>query len=267
MIHFDEAPFPEPFGPEYLRPAQPECTDCLCCTAALCERGRASVRQCLGHASADSAAAVAECPCSSSSTPGTLAYRTVMIRAVTRALSKPLPVDVEQLLRTLADPDTPFCDPTVLLPVLTGYGMAEWQDNRPAVTAAGLAYLRARSDEWTKTPVLVHDIDAKAGTARVVVVQRATDRAIAFPVTVLANEGTGLAAHQLAGVVLHAYANCQALSDDEVVLTNVTNPNPPPVRPARGARLQSVDGGLLTGLLSTGKDQSTAVAGAADGEL
>lgn len=36
----DDAPFPEPFGPIYQRPASPPCPDCECCSAALCGKAR-----------------------------------------------------------------------------------------------------------------------------------------------------------------------------------------------------------------------------------
>jgi hypothetical protein len=53
---YDEAPFPEPWGPEYVRPAGPPCPDCTCCTKLLCETARERGVSC--SAVSDSPAAV-----------------------------------------------------------------------------------------------------------------------------------------------------------------------------------------------------------------
>lgn len=36
----DDDYFPEPFGPEYVRPAPAGCPNCRCCTARLCEQAK-----------------------------------------------------------------------------------------------------------------------------------------------------------------------------------------------------------------------------------
>ena len=45
-MSLDDAPFPEPFGPIYERPASAPCPDCECCSAALCGKARAELAPC-----------------------------------------------------------------------------------------------------------------------------------------------------------------------------------------------------------------------------
>uniref|UniRef100_UPI003F49B3D6 hypothetical protein n=1 Tax=Nonomuraea sp. CA-251285 TaxID=3240002 RepID=UPI003F49B3D6 len=61
-----EYAIPEPFGPIYERPANPDCPDCDCCTAVLCERGRSSLWGCLlaDNTDPELRKRLAECPCS-----------------------------------------------------------------------------------------------------------------------------------------------------------------------------------------------------------
>lgn len=84
----NEYPFHEPFGPEYATPDPTRCPDCACCTRRLCMRGRATAWRCIGSTSAtDDAerAAIAACPCSAETTPGTEAHRAAQVRAEQRA--------------------------------------------------------------------------------------------------------------------------------------------------------------------------------------
>ncbi|MFJ6561999.1 hypothetical protein ACIQMV_19485 [Streptomyces sp. NPDC091412] len=240
-MSYDE-PFHEPFGPQYVRPPQGPCPNCPCCTAALCERGRASVLECAGHAGDEHKATVRHCPCSAESTRGTLAWRAAMIRAVTAGTEKPLLPDAEALLRSLAAGE-PLTDPAGLLPQLTVRRYAAFEECRPVVTEFGRAYLAARTEPRTATPVVVHDVDQKARTARVVVVAYSTETPVTVPMDQLATGYTGLTADRLPGKVLHAEVNTQVDDPDDIVLTRVRNPQlpPPPFKP----------GGFITGLLST----------------
>lgn len=218
------------FGPEYVRPQNPDCPDCLCCTAALCERGRASVQRCAGHVDDGHRSTVAGCPCSAESTHGSLAWRMLRIRAVTAATEGPLPVALEAALRgvehgtVVADGDG----------VLAAWGMVEGQEDGVRLTEYGRLFLVARTESRQSTAVLVHDVDVRARTARVVVVGRATGRALTVPMDQLANDHTGLTPQELPGVMLHAYANCGAVRDDDVVLTRVSNPRLPATRSVAG---------------------------------
>jgi hypothetical protein len=76
----DDAPFPEPFGPEYVRPANPDCPKCSCCTAALCERGRMSALGCVAHAAGGDLAAIGRCPCSAETAEGSAAWMAAQVR-------------------------------------------------------------------------------------------------------------------------------------------------------------------------------------------
>lgn len=73
-------PLEDPEGHRWVRPANPDCPNCDCCTAVLCERGRENVFGCLGRSSdfdPDVRKRVGDCPCSAGTTPGTAAYRTI----------------------------------------------------------------------------------------------------------------------------------------------------------------------------------------------
>lgn len=60
---FDEAPFPEPFGPEYVAPEPAPCPNCKCCTARLCARAENAHTTCALTAVGDDVAIVKGCPC------------------------------------------------------------------------------------------------------------------------------------------------------------------------------------------------------------
>ncbi|MFJ3249167.1 hypothetical protein [Streptomyces sp. NPDC086782] len=242
-MSYEDEPFHEPFGPQYISPPQADCPNCPCCTAQLCERGRASLLECRGHVDDSRRAVVERCPCSAESTRGTLAWRAARIRAVTAATEKLLPADTEALLRSLVGGE-PVTDPAGLLPQLTVRRYVTFEGNRPVVTELGRAYLGARVEPRTATPVLVQDVDQKARTARVVVVGYSTETPVTVPMDQLANGHTGLTVDQLPGKVLHAEANTQAGDPDDIVLTRVRNPQLPPEAPFK-------PGGFVCGLLST----------------
>ncbi|MEV6738611.1 hypothetical protein AB0N14_17450 [Streptomyces sp. NPDC051104] len=233
MSYDEEGPFHEPFGPEYVRPKQADCPNCPCCSAALCERGRADVTGCTNHTSDETRATVAGCPCSAESTHGAMAWHMARIRAVTAAKTKPLLPAAETLLREIAT-EQPVNDPDgTLLPQLTVRRYVELGENGPRLTAFGRLYLDARVEQWAATAVTVVDVDKKARLARVVLARRVADSTVSVPMYQLANSGTGLGVDELPGVTLHAYANTAAARDEDVVLFGISNPRvpAPPYKP------------------------------------
>lgn len=237
----DDAGMVESFGPTYVRPTPPVCANCTCCTGELCALGRASTRQCVGHVRDEERAAVTDCPCSSETAHGSLAWRAVRVRAVTAATEKPVPAPLEALLRAVAD-GVVVSDPGDGLRVLAARRYLDLPETGPRLTEFGRLYLAARREARQATPVIVQDVDVRTRTARVVVVGRRTDRTVTVPMDQLANRHTALTPAQLPGAVLHAHANCAAVLDDDVVLTQVRNPRLPvfPFRPSRfsmGARV------------------------------
>lgn len=87
---------------KHLRLAQIECADCSCCTARLCEKGRAHPFECEGFANAEAKALVRGCPCSADTTPGTASHAAALLRAERHAVERPLAGTVEFLLRSVA---------------------------------------------------------------------------------------------------------------------------------------------------------------------
>lgn len=218
------------FGPEYVRPPNPDCPDCSCCTAALCERGRVSVRECAGHVDDEHRSVVTGCPCSSESARGSLAWRVLRIRAVTAATEEPLPVPLEVALRGVEHGTriAQLRGGDSVVGHLVARGMVDADaEGSTRLTEYGRLYLAARTESRQSTAVLVHDVNVRARTARVVVVGRTTGRVLTVPMDQLANEHTGLTPEELSGAVLNAYANCSATHDDDVVLTRVSNPRRP----------------------------------------
>ena len=61
MSYNDEVPFPEPFGPLYVRPAGAPCPGCECCTQQLCEVAASKSLPC--SSVADDRQAVSGCRC------------------------------------------------------------------------------------------------------------------------------------------------------------------------------------------------------------
>ncbi|MBT2453326.1 hypothetical protein [Streptomyces sp. ISL-86] len=210
----------EPFGPEYVRPAQPDCPRCGCCTANLCAKGATSVLECFGLTSEDARATVQGCPCSSEETRGTAAWRAGKLRVTMHATADcPLAVDVEAALRAVAAGE----DVTEHAEQITPLSLRRYvgfEDSRPVITELGATYLAARDEPRFTTPVEVEKVDAVAKTARVIVV----GWSLSDPVTVLLDQligATGLKAEELPGRFLEANANCYTKHADDVVLTDV----------------------------------------------
>lgn len=222
MNDYDDEGMIEPFGPEWVRPQASVCGTCSCCTADLCELGRASASSCAGCVADEDRAAVAGCPCSSETAHGSLAWRAVRIRAVTAATERPLPAPLEALVRAVAAGQV-VSD----LEGLRKVQARRYVDEGPEglrVTEFGRLYLAARGEARQATPIIVHDVNRRARTARVVVVGRTADRLVTVPMDILANRHTQLRPEQLPGATLHAHANTTAVHDDDVVLTQVRNP-------------------------------------------
>jgi hypothetical protein len=78
-----EPPFPEPFGPDYVRPEGPPCPDCACCTARLCEAGREVTGGC-GHVGGTNRDVVLACPCGTA--PGSVDALGREVRDVLRSI-------------------------------------------------------------------------------------------------------------------------------------------------------------------------------------
>ncbi|MET9321911.1 hypothetical protein ABZX75_17215 [Streptomyces sp. NPDC003038] len=207
----------EPFGPEYVRPAQADCERCECCTAALCERGQISVLRCYGHVDPEHRATVENCPCSAETTRHTAAWREAQVRVTLLARDLPLATEEEDLLRALAK-GAHVEDPDELFPQLKVRGLAQLVHGLPAITPLGHTYLAARDDERAVTAVQVRDVDMKARTAQVTVSAWWSEA----PVTVLVDQivsEAGVDIDSLPGRWLEAEANWLAESPDRLVLT------------------------------------------------
>ncbi|MFD0209194.1 hypothetical protein ACFVH9_08650 [Streptomyces hirsutus] len=226
MSYDDEGPFHEPFGPEYVRPANADCPDCDCCTAVLCATGRASVLGCVGHAGDEAVERVRGCPCSAESTKGTLAWRAGMIRAVTFATEKPLREALEQLLFRIADGEG--CGSLAdLLPKLTVRRYVRVRpDGAPELTDFGRAYVGARRGaRRIMSVVTVRFVDREARTVQVLIPSFSSDQLVTAPMDQLVNSRTGLTVDTAGSVTLHADVNVDAREADDVVLTKVRNPH------------------------------------------
>ncbi|MFE4329702.1 hypothetical protein ACFRQM_09620 [Streptomyces sp. NPDC056831] len=210
----------ETFGPEYVRPAQDDCPNCPCCTAALCAKGRTTILECYGLTRDDVRDNVRGCPCSSEETRGTASWRHGKLRATTLALSeRRLTVDGELALRAVAAGEivAEYAEEITSLSLRRFVGFV---DNRPALTELGATYLAAQVERRFSTPVEVEAVDVRTRTARVIVV----GWNLTEPVTVLLDQligATDLQAEELPGRFLEADANCYAPTADDVVLTNV----------------------------------------------
>ncbi|MFD6935301.1 hypothetical protein ACFWAP_03965 [Streptomyces goshikiensis] len=210
----------EPFGPEYLRPAQKDCPRCGCCTAPLCARGQHSLTGCAAHADEPHRETVGGCPCSAETTKRTAAWRLAQIRVTKLAREKPLLPPMERLLRALVeDPMAP--DPHSLFVQLEALRLATRVHDLPAVTQLGRRYLTAREEPRVPTPVEVQSVDESTRTAQVLVGAWDEEKTV----TVLLDQlisATCLKPAELPGKFLEAHANYQAESADDVVLTEIT---------------------------------------------
>ena len=215
----------ETFEPQYVRPAQKDCPSCGCCTEDLCERGRNSVRRCMGLTHADFRDTVSGCPCSAEATTHTAAWRAAQVRVTRLALELPLTPDAETLLRTLAQDGSGVQDRAGLLPSLQVRGLVRFVDSRPQITGLGRTYLAARDDVRAVTAVRVVCVDQMARTAEVEVAGWSGDE----PVTVLLDQivtDTGVAANQVVGRWLAADVNRHVRQTDDLVLTSFRVPLP-----------------------------------------
>lgn len=212
----------ETFGPEYVRPRGADCIGCRCCTADLCAKGRASVLRCAGHVGDGHRDLVAACPCSAECSPGSMAWRTMRVRATLFALYKPLPALLEPVLAAV-DEGREVADRGGVLS-LSGRRMIDAGPDGLRVTPFGRQYLSARRDAWAPTALLVHDVDQRTRTARVVVVARASERPVIVAMDQLASNVTKVTPAQLPGMFLYGRANVAALLDEDVVIVDVRNP-------------------------------------------
>ncbi|MEU2487126.1 hypothetical protein ABZ593_21265 [Streptomyces sp. NPDC012617] len=225
----------ETFGPEYVRPAQSDCSRCGCCTAALCERGRTSLLRCQGHVDDGHRETVYGCPCSAETTKHTASWRMAQVRVTRMARELPLVGEADALLRALAAGRAAE-DTEGAFPQLKLRGLGQIVNGLPAITPLGRTYLAAKDDVRAATAVRVVDVDAKARTVRVEVAAWRPDE----PVTVLMDQITtdsGLDVDSLPGRWLTADANCHAADADRLVLTGFRNSAPLP------AGWMGVDGG------------------------
>lgn len=213
----------EPFGPEYLRPAQAPCPNCPCCSARLCEKGRNSVMQCHGHvADPETVAVVSACPCSAETTRGTHAWRVAQIRVVKHATEKPLPKAAEHVLRALAGCES-FQDPTEELRGLRARRYADGHEDAWRITQLGRRYLLALEEPRYTSAVFVNSVDVKTRTANVVVLGWHMER----EVTVLADflaQAVDLQLTDLPGRYLDAKVNLRVADPDDLVLTRIQMP-------------------------------------------
>ncbi|MEU1853648.1 hypothetical protein ABZ499_31390 [Streptomyces sp. NPDC019990] len=225
MSMYDDGPTHEPFGPEYIRPANPDCPDCGCCTAALCAKGRASVSECAGHVdNAELIARVTGCPCSAESTRGTLSWRAAMVRAATFATEKPLRAELERLLNRVFDGQD-LGRLTALLPKVVVRRYVRWAPGRtPELTDFGRAYLDARRGPRVESLVAVQSVDEAARTVQALIPAYSAEQPVTVPMDLLANSRTQVGPAALTDVTLYAEVNPGASRADDVVLTKVRNP-------------------------------------------
>ncbi|WP_327384997.1 hypothetical protein [Streptomyces sp. NBC_01207] len=224
----------EPFGPEYVRPKPAACPDCQCCTAALCERGRSSVMECLGL-TADHRDVVRGCPCSGELTAGTASWRIGRLRAARRATEQPFPRDVEAVLRAAAahfpvDPEAPETIGLVGLHFLA----PGTDDGALVLTEFGRVYLMTLDHPRYLSPLRVVAVDEDARTAQVLVEAWSTVTAVTVPADQLLSALGGGAVSSLPGVRLMCSTNTWADTPDDVVVTAVQVPpvvEPSPVPP------------------------------------
>lgn len=230
----------EPFSPEYVGPAQAPCPNCPCCSARLCEKGRNSVAQCLGHVGDSTAVTVVSaCPCSAETTRGTHAWRAAQVQAVKHATENPLPMDAEMILRVLAGGQA-FEDPAGYLPWLHARRYADTDRESWRITMLGRRYLSARDEPRYASAVYVKSVDLETRTATVVVIGWHMD----IDVTVLADHlgnAVELPHGSLPGLYLDARVNLGATDPDDLVLTRIQLPaqitaDYVSVRPLGGAR-------------------------------
>ncbi|MEU1180570.1 hypothetical protein ABZ464_23510 [Streptomyces sp. NPDC005820] len=215
--------YDEPFGPEYLRPAQAPCPNCPCCSARLCEKGRSSVMQCHGHVGDPAlVATVGACPCSAETTRGTHAWRVAQTRVVKHATEQPLPKAAEHVLRALAGGES-FEDPTEELRGLRARRYADGNEGAWRITQLGRRYLLALEEPRYTSAVHVNSVDVKTRTAQVVVLGWHMEREVTVLADLLA-QAVGLELTRLTGRYLDVKANLGVTDPDDLVLTRIQLP-------------------------------------------
>ncbi|MEI5526892.1 hypothetical protein WB388_40550 [Streptomyces brasiliscabiei] len=232
----------EPFGPDFLTPAQEACPHCPCCSEALCRKGRASVLECAGCTHADLRATVSRCPCSAATTEGTAAWRAGMVTATLQAAELPLPDPLEAVLRALDSGETDVHDPHGFLHALR---LRQFVQTRPdfqalTVTSLGRAYLAARDGQRTTVRARVDSVDPEENTARVLLDVCRPDQAV----TVLADQlvhATSLEPYELPGLELDVTANADAERAQDIVLTGIRSRPTPMPEPWRAETDQAPD--------------------------
>lgn len=210
----------EPFGADALQPAQEPCPACLCCSAALCRKGRASALECAGCTHTDLVSIVIGCPCSAATTEGTAAWRAGMVTATLQAAELPLPEPMEAVLRALTDGDAMVEDPHGFLLALRLRQFVQTRGELLAVTSLGRAYLRARDGSRVHVRATVGTVDTEEGTARVLLDVRRPDQAV----TVLLDQlvpATEMEPYELPGMRLDVVANVDAERPEDIVLTGI----------------------------------------------
>lgn len=229
----------ETFGPEYVRPAQLNCSRCGCCTAALCEKGWNSFLRCFGHVGDEFRYAVHGCPCSAEMTKHTASWRMAQVRVTRMARELPIVLEAKTLLRGLvAGSNTE--DAEGVFPQLRLRGLGQLVHGLPAaITALGHTYLAARDDVRATTAVRVVDVGKEARTVLVEVAAWRPDE----PVPVLLDQITsdsGLDVDSLPDRWLTADANCHAEHTDCLVLTafRPSGPLPQGRMPASGGDVE-----------------------------
>ncbi|MDX3345986.1 hypothetical protein PV387_23140 [Streptomyces sp. ME02-6987-2C] len=215
----------EPFGPEYVRPVNPDCPDCDCCTAALCAVGRARVNECAGNVDDQSLIErVTDCPCSAESTEGTLAWRAAMYRAVAFATERPLREPVERLLTLIADGQD-YAELADLMPKLAVRRYVRWLPGRLLeLTEFGRAYVDARRAPRVESLVSVLSVDEAARTVQAIVPAFSAEQPVTVPLDLVASKKTGLGPSELTEATMYAEVNPGAREADLVVLTKIRNP-------------------------------------------
>ncbi|PWI09745.1 hypothetical protein DIZ27_14510 [Streptomyces sp. NWU339] len=204
---------------EALPPVRQPCPNCVCCTAALCERGQHDIGECMAHTRPEFTVAVAGCPCSSAKTRGTHAWRVEMLRITKHATEAPMPVEAEEILRALSVSES-FTDPGGFLRTLRARGYVSGAEPAYQITGFGRRYIAARTEKRFTTPVEVEAVDTKMRTARVVVVGWHIEQSVTVLLDQLTNT-TGLTPEELPSRFLEAKANCHAADADDIVLTRI----------------------------------------------
>ncbi len=210
----------EPFEPEYVRPEPAPCPNCVCCAAALCERGRGSAKQCHGLTPEEYRETVYGCPCSAATTRGTYAYKLALIRVTRLATEMPLLPPVESLLRTLVDGEEVDVEAEGLA-LLKVRGLVDVLDDRVVLTSLGRRYLVARGEHRYRTPVEVLSVDMKARTVGAVVVGWHMTEPVTLLLDQVAAESKVPPVELVAGMFLEAEANCRTEDVEELVLTDI----------------------------------------------